>query len=698
MLSSFFTGHRGSRQPNIFAVTRVKALAAVTVAALFLAGATDAQAPSQAGPPTAEAFARAPAFDQVTLSPDGKHIAALTSPDGQTIQISVWETDALDKPAQVIAGNARIRYIGLGFLKNDRLLVTAIQTYTEGQYNGHLTKQYITDFSGKAFGSLMSASGSRSEYESYANAVGGDAEVLDRLPLDPQNVIVVDHRLNTEGDLYRLNVYSGATSRIARGSEKYDDLKTDLKGEVRARISVDFEGGKIYVAQWLKHPDTGEWQEHFRWYAKDREPVDILGFDTDPNIVFMRTSLNREKAAIFEYDIRARKVKDTLFEHRMFDAGGMIRSRAAADYGRPLGFTYQGERDNIYWTDDKLRADSASLRAALNLKTLTVDWVDPGTGDKAKISIPDGAGAQVISLSDDLKSEIIERSGPSQPPAYYLLRDGKLRPLGESRPWIDTSKLGRTTLVEYAARDGLMIPAYLTLPPASLGTGPFPALVLPHGGPWARDSLDWDVSGWTHYFAARGFAVLQPQFRGSEGWGQKLWRAGDGEWGGKMQDDKGDGAKWLIAQKIAAPDRIAMFGYSYGGYAALAAAIRPNGLYQCAISGAGAGDLASIAKATFSNRMQREFQNPTIGGLDALAHAREAKIPILIYHGDRDRTVELKQSRKFDAELNAAGLPHKFIEIKDMGHQFVTMTPAMVALQLTEIEKYLKTDCGPGGL
>jgi dipeptidyl aminopeptidase/acylaminoacyl peptidase len=210
--------------------------------------------------------------------------------------------------------------------------------------------------------------------------------------------------------------------------------------------------------------------------------------------------------------------------------------------------------------------------------------------------------------------------------------------------------------------------------------------------------MEWDLTGWIQYFASRGYAVLQPQFRGSEGWGQKLWRAGDGEWGQKMQDDKDDGVKWLIDQKIADPKRAAMFGYSYGGYAALAASIRPNGLYQCVISGAGAGDLGEISRATFDNRFQREFQHPTIAGLDALAHAKEAQIPVLLYHGDRDQTVDIEQSRKFAAALRGAGKPVKLVEIKDMGHQYIYMTPPMMQEQLDIVDAFLKTDCKPGGL
>src|SRR6202012_2690516 len=124
--------------------------------------------------------------------------------------------------------------------------------------------------------------------------------------------------------------------------------------------------------------------------------------------------------------------------------------------------------------------------------------------------------------------------------------------------------------------------------------------------------------------------------------GQKLWRAGDGQWGQTMQDDNDDAVKWLIGQKIADPKRVAMFGYSYGGYAALAASIRPNGLYQCTISGARAGGLAEIARGTSDSRFQREFQHPTVKGLDALAHAKEAQIPVFLYHGDRDQTVDVE--------------------------------------------------------
>lgn len=673
----------------------VKKCAVAAAMAAFSLGAP--ASPAVAAAPTAAEFARVPNIDNVSISPDGKHIVALTSADGQTPTISVWRTDALDQ-RPVVLGSGKMRFLKVSFLKNDRLLVNAIQTYTDGSTKRHTTKQYVTDLAGENWKSLLPDQGPKTQDETWINSLN-DAALISRLALDPKHVIVQDRRLGSLGDIYKVDVYSGAATRLLRAVEDTFNDVADLSGDIRARTRFDYDAGKVYFAIMVKHPDTGAWEEHFRYYAKDRVPVQVIGFDTDPNILYLKTARGTDKAGIYTYDIRGRKILEPLFEHKLFEAGDLVRSSGEANYGEILGFSYGAETDQVYWVDEKLAGMAKGLRNALGVTTTPIDWVDPGSGARAKISTTKGVDAQIIDWSDDLRYTIVEKSGGSQPPEFYLLSsDGKLALLGASRPWLQPQSLGLTRLVQYTARDGLPIPAFLTTPPASLGAGPFPTLILPHGGPWSRDHNDWDVSGWTQYFAARGYAVLQPQFRGSEGWGQKLWRAGDGEWGQKMQDDKDDGAKWLIDQKIADPNRIAMFGYSYGGYAALAAAIRPNGLYQCAISGAGAGDLATLKRATFDNRYQREFQNPTIAGLDALARAREASIPILLYHGDRDQIVELEQSEKFVAQLKAAGKPHKYVEIKDMGHAYVTMTPAMLERQLVEVENFLRSDCGPGGL
>jgi acetyl esterase/lipase len=657
-----------------------------------------------AAPPTAQDLTRAPAIESVSLSPDGKHLAALTSPDGVNADLTTWRTDALGA-APVRVRSTHMRFLSVRFLKNDRLLVQAVQPITVNDprlmqsFTGHLIKSYVTDLDGKSFLPLLPDRDMSSSLGDLIDQLS-QAALVSMLPRDPTHVLVEDHRLGSVGDIYKVNVYTMSAERVMKGSEKYGQYQVDLQGELRARQYVDFDNGKMFIAQQFRDPDSGQWVDLFKNYAKDRELTQIVGFTTDPHVILISSPEGGDKTGVYEYDTKARKVIEPAFQHKLFEASGSyIYSVAPADYGRPLGFGYEAERPRIYWLDDQMAAVAKAADKALGVTTVDLDWVDPGTGLKATIPVEAGAAVSPITWSGDRQSIVFEKSGPRQPPEYYLLTGGEIELLGKARPWIDTSALGDTKLVEYPARDGLLIPAFLTLPSAAqFGPGPYPTLVEPHGGPWARDFLEWDLAGWVQYFASRGFAVIEPQFRGSDGWGQKLWRAGDREWGQTMQDDLDDAVKWMVATHVADPKRVAIFGYSYGGYAALAASIRPNGLYQCAISGAGAGDLQAIAYATADNRFQREYQHPTIAGLDALAHATEAQIPVLLYHGDHDQTVDIVQSRKFAAALEGAHKPVKLVVIKDMGHQYVFMTPAMMEEQLNIIDAFLKTDCKPRGL
>jgi dipeptidyl aminopeptidase/acylaminoacyl peptidase len=677
----------------------VHRLAALTaVLGLFLAAASHAMAAPT--PPSAADFGRPPLISDVSVSPDGKHIVALTAPDGQTVVIGLWNTAALAEKPYII-GASRLRILGVAFLKNDRLLVATVQTFDMAGVRTHLVKRYVTDLKGKNWRSLLPDTGiNNSSTDSYYDQIN-DAKLISRLPLDPQNVLVEDQRVATQGDILKVNVYTGAAERVEHGAENFGDYGADLKGEVRAKTESNFDGDKIYLAQWLRNPDTGRWEEHFRSYAKDRQITNIAAFTTDPNIVYISTTNGGDKTGIYEYDIRHRRIVQPAFANKLFDVEPTVyQSHDAKDFGALLGFSVAGPDHQQYWVDDKMASIAEGLDQALGVKTTPQTWTDPGTGLTATIDVANDADVQIVGWSDDRRYIIAEKSGPKNPGEYYLLTDGsKLELLGKAMPWIDPSTLGDTRLVEYPARDGLIIPAFLTTPKASqFGPGPYPTLIEPHGGPWARDYLDWEETGWTQYFASRGYAVLQPEFRGSNGWGAKLWRAGDAEWGQKMADDNDDGVKWLIAQKIADPKRVAMFGYSYGGYAALAAAIRPNGLYQCTISGAGAGDIHALERAVSDDRFLREYQKPAIAGLDALGRAKEAQIPVLLYHGDRDQRVKIEQSHKFAAALKSAGKPYKMVDIPDMGHQLIYWTPAMWAEQLTLVDDFLKTGCKPGGL
>ncbi|MDH5265394.1 MAG: prolyl oligopeptidase family serine peptidase, partial [Betaproteobacteria bacterium] len=177
----------------------------------------------------------------------------------------------------------------------------------------------------------------------------------------------------------------------------------------------------------------------------------------------------------------------------------------------------------------------------------------------------------------------------------------------------------------------------------------------------------------------------------------KLWKGGDAEWGQKMQDDKDDGAKWMVDQGIAKPGRIAIFGFSYGGYSAMAASVRPNGPYKCAIAGAGVSDHKRIWAQFYTNPFFRERQAPTVDGLNPVDRADNLQIPIMVYHGDRDQTVPLEQSDWFVSKAKGAKKPVVYHEIADYAHG-PAWTRKIMGDQLRYIEDYLVRDCGDKGL
>jgi dienelactone hydrolase len=676
-------------------------------AALLLAGAAwPSQAQTSGQPqagtltlPPATAFGREPAIASVSLSPDGKHVAAVISTDGNRRLLAIWKLDALEAPPYLVGSDdARAEVVGVSFIKNDRLFVTTQQLSDFNPFSGRAERSFISrtqvlDLEGNPVRLSLDFDGLTDQQQAFIG-VGG---LVSDLPRDDQNILIRDP---LSGDKYQLNIYNGRAQRVERGSRRYGGEQADLNGEIRAKTEFDFDAGAAFISQLIKHPDTGEFTEHFRSYARDRTPTSIVGFSNDPNVIFVsRIVEGADRDAIYEYKIREREFGEVAFSHPLFEAGGVIRSRAPDNFGEVVGFTYQGERGRAYYADPVLDQAFKDLRTALGITTVPVTWTDIASGERSRFTVGDGADITISAVSTDRSRLLVRKSGPSTPPEYYLLIDGRLRLLGRAYPELVNAPLGETTLIQYPARDGLMIPAFLTKPDAAIyGSGPYPTIITPHGGPWARDNLDWDTSGWTQYFAARGFAVLQPQFRGSDGWGQRLWRAGDREWGNKMQDDNDDGVRYLIDQGVADPGRVAMHGYSYGGYASMMAAVRPNGLYQCAAAGAGPATIALFKKGTFNNRFLREFQHPTAEGEDPLRRVDEISIPLLLYTGDRDTVVLPSESETMASAMRSAGKEVKLLILPDMEHTLNTWTPANFAAILTTVEDFLRNDCGPGGI
>jgi dipeptidyl aminopeptidase/acylaminoacyl peptidase len=291
--------------------------------------------------------------------------------------------------------------------------------------------------------------------------------------------------------------------------------------------------------------------------------------------------------------------------------------------------------------------------------------------------------------------------------AYVLVDlDGKkVTRVGNLYAGIESADIAAVKPISYAASDGMQINGYLTLPNGK-ATRNLPLIVMPHGGPASRDDLSFDW--FAQALASRGYLVLQPNFRGSEGLGQKVEEAGYGEWGRKMQTDLSDGVRALTKLGIADPNKVCIVGASYGGYAALAGATLDADVYRCAVSVAGISDLKELLESsTYSPVLDetRSFRyllrylgavnakDPVVAGRSPLKHVQNVKNPILLIHGDNDSVVPLSQSQDMSDALRKAGKPHEFVKLKLEDHW---LSKADTRLQMLQaVVKFLEVNNPP---
>jgi dipeptidyl aminopeptidase/acylaminoacyl peptidase len=327
-------------------------------------------------------------------------------------------------------------------------------------------------------------------------------------------------------------------------------------------------------------------------------------------------------------------------------------------------------------------------------------WIDSRAEMKWRSvsrAFPDRS-VEVYGGSQDGRRVLARVESPSMAPVYYFIDfDAKRADIvGEAYPKLVDVPLGRKTMITYAARDGTSIPAYLTVPPGPEMAGR-PLVVLPHGGPEARDDADFD---WVAQFlATRGYLVLQPQFRGSTGFGDEFRIAGRREWGGLMQDDVTDGVKALIAKGAADPKRVCIVGMSYGGYSALAGATLTPELYACAVSVSGVTDLPAMIGYEQSHWGQEsdslaywrdhigDVHDPKLAQRSPARLAANARAPILLLHGEDDTIVPIAQSRAMAQALAAAGKPHSLVALPGEDHWLSRSATRVRVLQ--EMERFL---------
>lgn len=631
------------------------------ISALLLAAGqalAQAPAPARAAPIPIEDLSRFEQLTSVSLAPDGKHVVGLfAAPDQKWPVLSIWKTDALTESAVWIPSK-NMRPVSVRFIGNERLLFVTEQELTVDTTKSFTRKLYLTDLKGSFFEEPLRTRGATDDAVRRAENLGINVGVFSE-NLPDENTLLLERANIGQGtqEIWKLDTKTGRAERIAEGNEEFEFMAAGVSpftGELLLRQKVEADSkGDWWVTRYYRKDARSAWErlDALSYPVRQRRTLEPVGFDRDPGKLLVVTNKDSNFTKVVLFDLATRKFEaEPLFQNEQYDMGNVILARGTdGKWQGPVGVTVSGPAVEQAFIDDFRAPLHAALKKQFPGLTVTLS----GVREKEQIAI-----ATV--------------EGPARPPEYYLVRGGAkvtLAKLGSQRPWLNPASMGTTRWVSYPARDGLSIPAILTTPPGwKQGNPPVPTVVMPHGGPWARDFAEWDPSGWTQFLASRGYAVLQPQYRGSDGLGMQLWTAGDENWGLKMQDDKDDGARWLAQQGIADPARIAIFGYSYGGFAAIAASVRPNGPYVCALAGAGVSSLKLIQNEWGDSRLQRQIQGWTVKGMSPVENVDKADIPIMLYHGDRDRQADTEHSRLFYRAMKRANKDVEYVEIKEMWH------------------------------
>ena len=523
----------------------LKSLVAMVAATLWAGTSAIAADAPPIKVPSVETLAQFPAMSGVQFSPDGKHMLALES-KGDDRHILVWDTSKLSAPPVVIGSNPKSQISRASFLKNDMLQVTMFQPY-DARYDGvvktFISKVWFTDLEGKAWTEPMAAKGGGQTDENLDHAFFNPV-VLNRLLKDPDNVILESGSHGEGGRaIYRYNVHTKSAQRVMRLGDTDADVKINAEGQPWSKKRYESDTTGAYVAIDIRGAD-GTWSEHFRSYVKNRDVVDVVALGTTPGTAVVKSNVGHEFTGLYEYDIATRKTTATLFEHKYFNAENVlsVHDDESPDKDGYAGYTFEGYLGgDQYWVDPKIEAALHGVAQALGIKEIDQELVDVASGAKAHVRAYDGVSVRLMQYrGGEVPRYLIGVTGLSYPTEYYLLQGPKLQLLGKAYPDIDKRALGTAQFTYYKARDGLNIPAYLVTPnPALCGPGPYPTVIHPHGGPWARDEMTYDGSSWIPLLVSQCRVVMRPQYRGSEGWGRTLWLAGDREWGQKMQDDKG---------------------------------------------------------------------------------------------------------------------------------------------------------------
>jgi len=516
------------------------------------------------------------------------------------------------------------------------------------------------------------------------------SRITDLLHHDPDHVIMPAWR-NSDLDLFKVNVVTGSAERIAKGSSNTFYWYTDRKGEPVMRYDCSGKCRKVKVYKYVTESDNsgGErvtsednktWKKIKTFDLKPNEDEEDFDFypvaqtDNEDQYYVISQEDDAPRRSIKIFDLEKEEYVRTVFEHPKMDVGGVVRSVGAGDY---MG---------VYYYEDRLTYELTDKRLQKHLNGLNKYFKNT-------------SNINLLGFNKAGTLAVVHASSPDNPGSYHIYDFNKktIDQLLPQRNALDGKLKSKTDILQVPTRDGQSITAYLTYPKGARQTAPL--IVMPHGGPEQRDYFDY-ASG-VQYLVTRGYQVLQPNFRGSSGYGRAFAEAGYGEWDGTMHEDLTDSVKYVFEQGRATQEKTCIFGYSYGGYAALLAAAKTPELYQCVIAGGGISDLRAFLKAKKKEHGSdseiyeywiESIGNPKteetkIAAASPINMAGQIQVPVMLLHGEWDGIVEVEQSQKMQKALKKAGKAVEYWEIEEEGHYGWDLDIEIDYLEKTEAVK-----------
>jgi dipeptidyl aminopeptidase/acylaminoacyl peptidase len=607
----------------------------------------------------AAAFGARPSVSMAGLSPDGSSVmyitpgpgpktygvisnlqtgksTVLTSADGNPETLSWCDYSAPDRAVcRISALTHQSTSAIVGFERLISMNIDGTDGKMLGQQSSFFytalrqTDAYILDWNNKSDGKVL--------MERVYVPEGGEAAISSRLSRKKSGLGV---------DL--VDTHNLQSSTVEQPRDEASNYMTDGRGNVRIMRVDQYQGSGLTGESkyYYRTAHSRDWKTlaDFVYYEDQIEP---LAVDSDIDAVYVLKKKDGRRA-LYTIKLDGTGAENLVAENPRVDIDDVVR---VGEGKRVIGYTYADQARHTVYFDPEFKALSESLSKALpNLPI--VDFVD-SSGDGRKL--------------------LIFAESDNDPGRYYLFdRDTKtLNEAMVAHPLLEGRTLAKQAPVTVTAPDGAKIPAYLTLPPGREAKN-LPAVVLPHGGPSSRD--EWGFDFLSQFLAARGYAVIQPEYRGSAGYGdQWLNENGFKNWRTSMSDIAAS-AKWLASQGIADPKRVAIFGWSYGGYAALMEAETDPQLYKAVIAVAPVTDLGMLkddAKAYTGERMVADFvgAGPQIEEGSPLRHVDRIQAPVLLVHGDLDANVAFRHSQKMADALKSAGKEVEFLQYPGLDHQ-----------------------------